>query len=296
MNRYEPAEPRSPLPELTQLLTPGTLGFYTHVECTELFASRPDHEDIINIFTLLIAEEQPDLEPAAAYFLTPKPIRIKSLNGWSFGLRRYTALIDTLIPALTALEAGEGWRLSGDELGFGELLPMPAQFVPPDNGAQVPWNKLLKNNFWTGSHLLEWADHGKEALKPFFADPRRLQELSVQVEKHIPLQLATMSDRLGNLTVQLPVTVLMAKFQQLQDGNFQVEHAWHPKATPRSLIAVCSGLMKPDTHLGENARQIEVSDDQTTPLLYSRIQTRGCRPRAQTKLQLHRSQPFTRHW
>ena len=33
--------------------------------------------------------------------------------------------------------------------------------------------------------------------------------------------------------------------------------------------AVCSGLMKPDTHLGENARQIEVSDDQTTPLLYS---------------------------
>ncbi|MQT41361.1 hypothetical protein GHO45_10540 [Pseudomonas sp. FSL R10-0765] len=31
---------------------------------------------------------------------------------------------------------------------------------------------------------------------------------------------------------------------------------------------VCSGLMKPDTHLGENARQIEVSDDQTTPLLF----------------------------
>jgi len=116
---------------------------------------------------------------------------------------------------------------------------MPTQFVPPDNGAPVPWNKLLKNNFWTGSHLFEWADHGKEAMTPFFADPRRLQELSVQVEKHIPLQLATMSDRLGNLAVQLPVTVLMAKFQRLHDGNFQVEHAWHPKATPRPLMAVC---------------------------------------------------------
>ncbi|WP_415915533.1 addiction module antidote protein [Pseudomonas amygdali] len=34
------------------------------------------------------------------------------------------------------------------------------------------------------------------------------------------------------------------------------------------LAAVCSGLMKPDTHLGENARQIEVSDDQTTPYLF----------------------------
>ncbi|MEE4734363.1 hypothetical protein V2K60_24410, partial [Pseudomonas alliivorans] len=30
------------------------------------------------------------------------------------------------------------------------------------------------------------------------------------------------------------------------------------------IFYVCSGLMKPDTHLGENARQIEVSDDQTT--------------------------------
>ena len=34
------------------------------------------------------------------------------------------------------------------------------------------------------------------------------------------------------------------------------------------LNAGCSGLMKPDTLLGENARQIEVSDDQTTPYLF----------------------------
>ena len=33
-------------------------------------------------------------------------------------------------------------------------------------------------------------------------------------------------------------------------------------------VGHCSGLMKPDTHLGENARQIEVSDNQTTPYLY----------------------------
>ncbi len=34
------------------------------------------------------------------------------------------------------------------------------------------------------------------------------------------------------------------------------------------LYAECSGLMKPDTHLGENARPKEVSDDQATPYLY----------------------------
>jgi hypothetical protein len=35
-----------------------------------------------------------------------------------------------------------------------------------------------------------------------------------------------------------------------------------------NALLKCSGLMKPDTHLGENARQIEVSDDQTTPFLF----------------------------
>lgn len=239
MNRYEPPETRSPLPELAQLLTPGTLGFYTHVECTELFANQPDHGGTINIFTLLVVEERPDLEPTPPCFLTPKPIRIKSLKGWSFGLRRYTVPIGVLIPALTALESGEGWKISGCKLEIGELLPMPAQFVPPDNDVSVPWNKLLKNNFWSGSHLFEWTDHEKARLRPLYADPRRLQELSAEVEKYIPLQLATMSDRLGNLAVQLPITVLMAKFEKLRDGYFQVKHAWHPKATPRSLMAVC---------------------------------------------------------
>ena len=33
-------------------------------------------------------------------------------------------------------------------------------------------------------------------------------------------------------------------------------------------LKLCSGLMKPDTHLGENARHIEVSDDQATSCLF----------------------------
>ncbi|PTC17045.1 hypothetical protein C0J26_24250 [Pseudomonas baetica] len=36
----------------------------------------------------------------------------------------------------------------------------------------------------------------------------------------------------------------------------------------QTVAALCSGLMKPDTHLGENARQIEVSDDQTTSFFF----------------------------
>jgi len=44
--------------------------------------------------------------------------------------------------------------------------------------------------------------------------------------------------------------------------------------------------MKPDTHLGENTRHREVSDDQTTPYLYARVQARGEEADAQEVVKL----------
>ncbi|WP_241017361.1 ATP-binding protein, partial [Paraburkholderia sp. Ac-20342] len=37
--------------------------------------------------------------------------------------------------------------------------------------------------------------------------------------------------------------------------------------------SVCSGLMKPDTDLGENARHGEVSDAEATSFVFPRVQT-----------------------
>ena len=53
------------------------------------------------------------------------------------------------------------------------------------------------------------------------------------------------------------VDLLQKKF-----ADYQVTNADNP------IPFDCSGLMKPDTHLGENARHIEVSDDQTTPCFF----------------------------
>ncbi|VVM94874.1 hypothetical protein [Pseudomonas fluorescens] len=47
----------------------------------------------------------------------------------------------------------------------------------------------------------------------------------------------------------------MAMPSQPEEFSFSI-FAFYPKG-----YTTCSGLMKPDTHLGENARQIEVSDD-----------------------------------
>ncbi|WP_082056528.1 helix-turn-helix domain-containing protein [Pseudomonas sp. 10-1B] len=49
----------------------------------------------------------------------------------------------------------------------------------------------------------------------------------------------------------------------------RIEKGAELRRVTMQALAHCSGLMKPDTHLGDNARHREVSDDQATSYLYS---------------------------
>lgn len=51
-------------------------------------------------------------------------------------------------------------------------------------------------------------------------------------------------------------------------GDALIEHISEEVLKAQFEGAACSGLLTPDTHLGENARHREVSDDQTTPYVY----------------------------
>ncbi|WOF81218.1 DUF3987 domain-containing protein [Pseudomonas sp. FeN3W] len=44
----------------------------------------------------------------------------------------------------------------------------------------------------------------------------------------------------------------------------------------QALLEACSGLLIPDTDLGENPRHQEVFDEQATTYVFRRVQTRGC--------------------
>lgn len=46
----------------------------------------------------------------------------------------------------------------------------------------------------------------------------------------------------------------------------------------------CSGLLTPDTHLGENARHGEVSDEQATSFVFPRVQSTVCLSGARQRL------------
>jgi hypothetical protein len=226
--------------ELTRLTAAGVLGFYTHFEATELFAVPAGQTAPINVLTILVAEERLPNAAAEPVLLNTKRIRPRHLKDWIFGIKRYVKPIAELIPAFDQLSASKEWRLSGELLGTGDLVPVPTQFVPPDSTGTAPLNRVLKNNFWNGSHLLEWADPIKNSFSPLFHHPPALQGLSNAVRPFVPIGIAGLSDRLGNIIVQLPVTVLIAKFgQRRASGDFTVAIGWHPKAAPRPLRATC---------------------------------------------------------
>jgi hypothetical protein len=225
--------------EIARLTAPGVLGFYTHFEATEVFATQGQSAPL-NVFSILVAEERLSDAAEEPRLLNPTRIKIRSLPDWNFGIKRYVKPIRDLVPLFDALCDAKKWTGSGESLQVGDLVSIPTQFVPPDNSGPVPWNRVLKNNFWNGSHIFEWADAKKAALQVLFDDPPRLQELSEAIRQFVPIGLASLSDRLGNIVVQLPVAVLMSKFAELRaSGDFTLTVSWHPKASPRPLRASC---------------------------------------------------------
>ena len=141
--------------EIARLIAPGVLGFYTHFETTIVFAFPPGQTTPVNVFSIVVAEERGSNEIPAPAYLNRQRITLKSLNDWYFGVRRYLRPIAELDGALDQFSNSKEWWLSGELLHIADLTPIPPQFVPPDSTGTVPLNRVLKNNFWNGSHVFE---------------------------------------------------------------------------------------------------------------------------------------------
>jgi hypothetical protein len=224
--------------DIAPLLVPGILGFFTHFEVTEIFATIDGQSGARNVLTIAVAEERDGAQDESLNYLGPR-IRLKSLPRYAFGVQRYLRPIHDLVPALDRLDEANSWEASGIALACEPLNALRRKFVSPDATEPTPLNHVLKNNFWNGSHILEWADRTKTNVRPLLDKPILLQELAREINKVVPIGLDAVSDRLGHVLVQLPVRVLIADFHQSRGSDFYIETVWHSKATPRPLRASC---------------------------------------------------------
>ena len=226
--------------ELSKILTPGMVGFYNYFEVTEIVAFTEGIKAPINVLTVAVAQERTEESTEGFRFLNETRIEIRGLKGWKFGVARYSRPIEQLAAHLAGITVQQVWRASGEDLRLGSMTALPPKFVPPDGLAVVPLNRVLKNNFWNGSYAFEWADPSKELLEPFFQEAQRLQELSDAVNGFVPMGVGALSDRLGNILLQIPVTVMTADFIAPQHtGGLVLKIGWHPNARPRPLMVTC---------------------------------------------------------
>jgi len=143
--------------------------------------------------------------------------------------------LDHVNEALKHLAATGEWKLTSTPLKVGKLKALPPQFVPADAYRPHPWNGILKNNFFDGSHILELFDGAKADHSFLLGEPSLLSHLAELVRQHVPIGLDGLSDRIGGVLIQLPVTVTVTKFGGDKDGSFALEPVWHPGARARPL-------------------------------------------------------------
>ncbi len=93
-------------------------------------------------------------------------IKPKSLKGWTFGVQRHVKPVASMLELFVTLARDGRWAPSEPPLTVGVLTPQRPVFVPADSTVSAALNGVLKNNFWAGSHVLEWSSQSKDSLLP----------------------------------------------------------------------------------------------------------------------------------
>jgi len=220
--------------KLDELVEPGVIGFYRSVEVTEVLGVQG--KALTNFLTLAVAEpvEAPAEVDWRSILLNQKRLKLRGTD-WHVGIAQYRLSLDAFLEKVSEFEMTGRWRPAPVELQTGTLAAVPPQFVPADGFKSHPWNGVLKNNFFEGSHVLELFDTSKEHLRFLFGESRRLTCLAELVGEYLPIKLDGMSDRLGNIIIQLPVTVISSEARSSSDYDHSVAITWHPDVSPRNV-------------------------------------------------------------
>lgn len=237
MNPHRPAtQPRSQtLPELERLLSPGLIGRYSWFEVIEISASF-DGKDFLNIFSIYVAlDGLPPDEHKQVRFINGKDRKVNGVVNCSFGIARRHVTSEVLLKAAEHFDAQGKWQTGDTPLSHGQLAACAPAFYAPNGTQAVPLNRVLKNNFWNGSYIVELADASKAALKFLTQDQKAITALGAWVRKFLPIDIASVADRVGNIIIQLPVQSLSTSFHGTHQNEIGITIAWHPTVSPRRI-------------------------------------------------------------
>ncbi len=272
------------LQELHRLTQHGFLGLYRSFEITEVLGFQPGQSPV-NFISLAVAEpaDPPQDESLDKPFLNERRMVLPGTH-WKVGIARYRVSLQALFDTISRYSKTGEWQPGPSRLQIGTFEPVAPQFVPANSHQEHPWNRVLKNNFWEGAHVLELFDISKPLVRFLLDDSRVLANLAEVVRPCAPIALDGLSDRLGNVLVQLPVTVISTGVRSSPEGDHTVMVAWHPQVSPRPIrvsseiyedstvdaygsTAVTTGDARLNLHAPGGGARTHIWDDQHSVLL-----------------------------
>lgn len=187
---------------LEKFLRNENIGFFQCIELYEVIGFIRDKQPF-NIFTIAVAQEL-SLSLIQDQPMTDKLQEIKKQKGLKFGIFKSILSIDDFLKRIENLNHNHWKNGQGKPLSVGQFRALPVIYVPPTENPKNEFLGLLKNNFFSGSHVFEWFDESKEHVKIFLENHHALEELSEKLQNFIPIKIASHSDRLGNFILQIP--------------------------------------------------------------------------------------------
>ena len=188
--------------EYKKLIECKSLGFYNCCEMFSVFLTDKTSKDTYNIFTIFVFEERIEPEITKEH-LTDKLIPISNI--FSMGILHSIipmSKVDEIFKSICNAENSDFVDIGDGTLQIGNLEFVPKVFVQQDSTKEILLNKVLKNNFRNGSYILEFFDVEKRYRS--LLDKKELKKLTKKLYKIIPVDLFTVSDRIGNFIFQFP--------------------------------------------------------------------------------------------
>lgn len=219
------------------LLADGNVGFYNKCEVIEIFGINTNDNKTFNIFTLIVFEDTTQCE--SEEFITQKLESFKQRKDLKWGIKKRIISLEKVRSIFNDLK-NEGLFKITDEILTGQLQFSNKQYIQPNDSFISPQlNNVLKNNFHTGSHLIEGFDNTKENTRFLLDNPELLNDFSEKVSQIIPISIGSLSDRLGNVIFQFPINIF--KIQVLTLGineGFQLDFAFNPRLEKEPALQV----------------------------------------------------------
>lgn len=190
------------LREYENLISCKSLGTYNCCEMISIFLWNKRTKIASNMYTIFVFDERPVVDKKTENLLD----KLMSItDAFSLGIHRKVLPVSEvriIFELLCNSRNNQEVDIGEGELQIGNLEGVPKTFVQQNSTKTVLLNKVLKNNFKNGSYILEFFDTDKKVNKKLSKD--ELKKTTDAIYRVIPIDLFSVSDRIGNFMFQFP--------------------------------------------------------------------------------------------